>query len=417
MRSESKAAANPAKLSVSRRSGGGEMMFRLIIICAVYIFVDTFLVGCTDKPESPINQLPDAYRALSSSGLVRVDDAVEFGGKVEAAPMRVECEKEDSIAIDAEDPPQCALLELALLGTTYRAYLLSRRHARLVIYNEGHCYCEQKTLAGAICAGSELFMKKVLSYADVLFMDMPLYGSNADQLFDLDGKVVSGCDHEWFSLVDGPSRSGLAYFFDPIKLYVDSLIQEYDSIDMVGRSGGGWTATIYAALDHRIRKSISIAGTLPMGLRGPEIDGRDDIGDWEQHEAYIYHRFDYGVLYALAAYGNNGRYHAQIYNEFDSCCFSGAKGKLAANSFRNTYDDQLNVEFIVVDGVSDHSIPHDLVIELLLRGSTVAAPPVTPASAERTAGSEGAGTYRIDYSRALGLANDGEEQPLSSIQQ
>ena len=37
---------------------------------------------------------------------------------------------------------------------------------------------------------------------------------------------------------------------------------------MIGLSGGGWTTTVYAAIDPRIVKSIPVAGTLPLYLRG-----------------------------------------------------------------------------------------------------------------------------------------------------
>jgi hypothetical protein len=49
--------------------------------------------------------------------------------------------------------------------------------------------------------------------------------------------------------------------------------------DAIGISGGGWTVDLLAALDPRIRRSISVFGSLPFSLRPP-----GDTGDWEQRQ-------------------------------------------------------------------------------------------------------------------------------------
>ena len=60
-------------------------------------------------------------------------------------------------------------------------------------------------------------------------------------------------------------------FMEPIARTVNYLVAhhpELQEIDMIGLSGGGWTTTVYAAIDPRIVKSIPVAGTLPLYLRG-----------------------------------------------------------------------------------------------------------------------------------------------------
>ena len=44
---------------------------------------------------------------------------------------------------------------------------------------------------------------------------------------------------------------------------------------MIGISGGGWTTTVYPAIDTRISESFSVAGSLPLSLRNTiEDNGR-----------------------------------------------------------------------------------------------------------------------------------------------
>ena len=54
---------------------------------------------------------------------------------------------------------------------------------------------------------------------------------------------------------------------------------------MIGLSGGGWTTTLYAAIDPRVRLSFPVAGTLPDYLR---LGRPGDKGDWEQFYPDLY---------------------------------------------------------------------------------------------------------------------------------
>ena len=86
---------------------------------------------------------------------------------------------------------------------------------------------------------------------------------------------------------------------------------------MVGISGGGWTTTLYSAIDQRITQSYSVAGSLPQYLRNTQAD----MGDYEQTLPNLYRIANYLDLYTLDAYGNN-RKHIQIFNKYDPCCFA-----------------------------------------------------------------------------------------------
>ncbi len=95
--------------------------------------------------------------------------------------------------------------------------------------------------------------------------------------------------------------------------------KEYSTIAMAGLSGGGWTTTVYAALDDRIDLSMSVAGTMPMAFRS--VDPRN-WGDWEQHEPGLISIADYSDLYLLGSAA--GREAYLVFNEFDKCCFGGS---------------------------------------------------------------------------------------------
>jgi len=97
----------------------------------------------------------------------------------------------------------------------------------------------------------------------------------------------------------------------------------YTDFNMVGLSGGGWTTTLAAAIDPRIKLSFPVAGTVPMYLRVEPYNH-----DIEQYLPQLYGQrspFLNGVtgypdLYVLGATGS-GRKQTQILNRHDNCCF------------------------------------------------------------------------------------------------
>ncbi len=116
----------------------------------------------------------------------------------------------------------------------------------------------------------------------------------------------------------------LKYFLEPVAAYLNYLSSRsaaddfpvYSDYSMVGFSGGGWTATVYAAIDPRIGLSISVAGSMPLYLRSAE-----EVGDAEQTIAEFYSIAGYPDLYVMGSHGP-GRKQIQILNRHDWCCFS-----------------------------------------------------------------------------------------------
>lgn len=94
---------------------------------------------------------------------------------------------------------------------------------------------------------------------------------------------------------------------------------KYRAFHMAGLSGGGWTTTLYAAIDPTIRCSFPVAGTLPLYLR---VGG--SVGDREQYEPTFYRIAGFPELYVLGAQGR-GRRQVQILVRRDDCCFGQAQ--------------------------------------------------------------------------------------------
>lgn len=113
------------------------------------------------------------------------------------------------------------------------------------------------------------------------------------------------------------------FFFEPVAVALNYLernaardgFRPYSHFHMVGFSGGGWTTTVYAALDPRIRVSVSVAGSMPLHLRAG-----GSTGDIEQYDPVFYSLAGYPALYVMGALGKSRR-QIQVVNRGDSCCF------------------------------------------------------------------------------------------------
>jgi hypothetical protein len=196
--------------------------------------------------------------------------------------------------------------------------------------------------------------------ANVLVTFMPGLGlrpSAADQELRRMHDMVA--NHNVFAMLDLPHDSAAAYFVAHIEGFLDRYGSAYRRVAMFGRSGGGWTTTIAAAVDPRILCSVSFFGTLPMRLRLPlpsePADALRDLGDFEQFGLYLFKRLDYLDLYALAA--SQGHRHTQVFNQQDNCCFSGAeKGALIEGMFIRKYRllDAFSTSILPVRSSGDH---------------------------------------------------------------
>ena len=121
--------------------------------------------------------------------------------------------------------------------------------------------------------------------------------------------------------------SPLKFFLEPTAVSLNYLkhrnradhFPKYRAFHMTGLSGGGWTTTVYAAIDPTIRCSLPIAGSIPLYLRAG-----GSVGDREQFEASFYRLAGYPDLYVLGGQGR-GRRQTQILVRRDDCCFGEAQ--------------------------------------------------------------------------------------------
>lgn len=121
--------------------------------------------------------------------------------------------------------------------------------------------------------------------------------------------------------------SPMKFFVEPVVFSLNYLriahrrggFPAYRDFHMVGLSGGGWTTTVYAAIDPTIQCSFPVAGSIPLYLRTG-----GSVGDLEQFEPKFYGLAGYPDLYVLGAAGP-GRRQVQVLVQRDDCCFGAAQ--------------------------------------------------------------------------------------------
>jgi len=110
------------------------------------------------------------------------------------------------------------------------------------------------------------------------------------------------------------SLNYLKFFVEPVIRTINELAAGFNSVYMLGLSGGGWTTVMCAAIDTRISRSVEVAGSEPLTITTSR--------DWEQLLPGLADQFDYQSIYVAGA---AARRQMQLHNEDDSCCFTLAE--------------------------------------------------------------------------------------------
>jgi hypothetical protein len=177
--------------------------------------------------------------------------------------------------------------------------------------------------------------------------------------------------------------TAMKFFLEPTAISLNYLktkpdadhFPRYRDFHMTGLSGGGWTTTLYAAIDPTIRCSFPIAGSIPLYLRTG-----GSVGDREQTDPAFYKIAGYPDLYFLGAFGR-GRSQTQILLRKDDCCFGEAQHdpKTAGQNFtesvrayetkiqsalKNAHSGRFRVE--VDETAPSHMISHHAIEKILL---------------------------------------------------
>jgi hypothetical protein len=201
-------------------------------------------------------------------------------------------------------------------GINSKSYLFSPSNSnnKLVIYHQGH--------GGDFVLGKNTIQYFLDNNYSVLTFSMPLIQPNNQPVVNLEnfGNLILN-SHDDLRFLESEDFSPIKFFVEPIAVSLNYIDQTYnfESYDMVGISGGGWTTVLYSAIDTRISKSYPVAGSTPMYLR---INNEKNLGDYEQTVPKLYNKVGYLDLYTMGSYGDN-RGQLQIFNKYDPCCFSG----------------------------------------------------------------------------------------------
>lgn len=206
-------------------------------------------------------------------------------------------------------------MEFGLNSIIYH-FIPTKAKGDAAIYHQGH--------GGKFLKGFQTINAFLKNGYDVYAMSMPLLGMNAKPVVDSQrfGKITI-FKHSVMDFLLPEQGHPIKFFMEPVAAVVNYMQKfDYENLIMIGLSGGGWTTTLYAAIDPRIRISIPVAGSLPLYLRVQDISNSGSLGDYEQLVAELYSKVNYLELYVLGSIGQN-RFQLQILNEFDACCFGG----------------------------------------------------------------------------------------------
>ena len=202
-------------------------------------------------------------------------------------------------------------MEYDVNSTSY-LFLPENSNDELIIYHQGH--------DGGFINGKNTIQFFLNEGYSVLAFSMPLLGMNNQPIADTEFGEIKLVSHEYFQFIESQDFSPLKFYFEPVSSSLNYIENNFNFTNfyMIGISGGGWTSTIYPALDTRISKSFAVSGSLPLPLRiNPQ-----DIGDYEQQNPKFYSIANYLEFYIMSSHGQN-REFIQIFNKFDPCCFSG----------------------------------------------------------------------------------------------
>jgi hypothetical protein len=201
---------------------------------------------------------------------------------------------------------------------------------RVILYHKGHegDFYRSKILFG-----------RFLNYGyHVYVFSMPLFGPNNRPTVYIPriGRMHL-TSHDQLKLLSPENGHPLKYFIEPVVVVLNYLCKGHtnSSVAMIGISGGGWTTTLAAAVDTRIKKSFPIAGSYPLFLRS---DWLEDWSDYESTVPEMVRTANYLELYILGAFGP-GRNQLQILNRYDACCYAGTRWKIYKDIIKKRVSD------------------------------------------------------------------------------
>lgn len=243
-------------------------------------------------------------------------------------PAKVESAIKDDRYADLSNLKQIDRLtinmEWGFTSTVYH-FIPAQGNNKLMVYHGGH--------DGDFIVAKVLFDYFLKNGFSVMAFSMPLETPNNRPIVDLQGVgKIQLTFHEQLKFLKMKAGHPVQLFLTPVTVALNQVQPlGYTSVYMTGVSGGGWTTTIYAAVDPRITRSYPVAGSLPLHLR--EDNKRTntahtgaDWGDYEQTIPELYGVANYLDIYILSSLGGH-RKQLQILNKYDPCCLAGESFK------------------------------------------------------------------------------------------
>jgi pimeloyl-ACP methyl ester carboxylesterase len=232
----------------------------------------------------------------------RLPDGVEEGVKDDRYSALANLERIDKIVVS---------MEHGVDSVVYH-FRPARSTRGLVMYHEGH--------GGDFVLGKDAIQFFLEEGYSVMAFSMPLMGMNSRPKVDFPslGRLQLA-KHEYLKFLESENFSPIKFFVEPVAAVLNYAEKNLDfrSVAMVGISGGGWTATLYAALDPRVSKSYPVAGSLPLYMSHITC-----TGEYEQYLPDLYRAANYLELYVLGSHGEDRR-QLQVLNRYDFVCLAG----------------------------------------------------------------------------------------------
>lgn len=270
------------------------------------------------------------------------------------APTKIETGIRDMFLGDLPDGTQLTKLYFEPgLGLSSWPYLARSPNARnrLVIYHHGFGDPIDRMsgfLSALLADGYDVLAINALGHGGTLaFVD-----SNQDGILPAARQSRKSNIFHQMSHFERP----LKYHLDPIvgALYAARQIHNYETVDMVGFSMGGFLTMLSAAVIPDIERSYPIAGVYPNFMRR----GQEILHDSPPSYPPLMAAANHLEMFALGAAGVD-RAQVQVFNRYDRCCFNGIRSDLYKTEVqnavrRNGYGGRFDV--LIDESHADHRI-------------------------------------------------------------
>lgn len=288
------------------------------------------VAGTTSVVLIAVSAVPTNASSLEPAKQIRPITSLQQGVELRSALSRVlfDAPTDGPISwnpssISFEVPPKLSKFSTVTLAGTNRlgmkvyANVLRPRKPMscAVIHNGGHGPWQD-------APGVDAFAQKALDNGCMFIaLDMLLF-SKRDKVglepattangLNLDGPEI---DHTSLRAVEAEGDNMLDLFVAPVQGAVDWAIgQGATNVIVTGHSGGGWVASLAAATDPRIRRSINVAGSADT------VSQRNCRADVEQCHPDLLSVISLREIYQLAALEPERR-TALVLNLGDPCCY------------------------------------------------------------------------------------------------